>query len=195
MSDSVVIALIGAGALILSGITSAVIAYLGFKITLKTSTEANKEIANVSRENSNLTLKHQSLLRLAEMRQQWIEDLRNSFASFSAKSARRFISLKTSMPEGDADVQYEYCYIILKLNMAEENSLKIKKLMESVIITLNELLVSSQSTSEVIIDKEVVSKFNASMTEFNMIATQIMKLEWERLKSEMIFVAQTNQPN
>src|SRR4051812_30347976 len=65
----------------LSGLLTAIVAVLGFWLTFKTSTAANREIASITKSSKLDELKHLSRIKLADYRMEWIEALRQDSAA------------------------------------------------------------------------------------------------------------------
>lgn len=67
-----------------SGIINAFIAFLGYWITLQTSTKANNEIAAITKQLKLVELENISKIKLAEARISWIEEFRSELAELYA---------------------------------------------------------------------------------------------------------------
>jgi F0F1-type ATP synthase membrane subunit b/b' len=170
-----------AQAAIASGVVSSlvigIIAGLGFWITFKTSTAANERIVNVTRENNFYEMKFRAEIRIAEMRQAWIEDLRQHLAQFAEEA---FKSLIIAQKGGDVfhlRIQYLRSYIRLKINNKEDSHKRLFESIRTIIGLLNAVIDDAES--------QAANEFRDALSNFEQIADAILKEEWQRVKTEI----------
>jgi hypothetical protein len=168
---------------IVSALIIGAIAVLGFWITFKTSIAANERIAAITKQNNFLQLQFAADSRIAEMRQKWIDDLRQHLAEFMAEAATElaFLRFREQPPKGR--LQYLYNYIFLKLNRTEEKHKKIVDLLNQITSTNNHLKRELEKISPEDI-KNATQHFQKAFDELGLITSAVLKEEWIRVKSE-----------
>jgi hypothetical protein len=156
VSDTVYTALI-------SGLVTVILVFLGFWITFKTSTFANKQV-----------MRYQAASKKAEFRQQWIENLRQSVAGYLA-DASTLVHAQTGMisQENYRTLVEKTEYIELLLNHHEDDA---KDLIDKLRLTLDK-------ATTIKIDPK--GDFYKARKEAAAAARKILKAEWEILKSEL----------
>jgi hypothetical protein len=181
LNEGTQIALISAGGVVFSGVISAVIAYLGFKITFKTSTSANERIAAITKENSVLQVRFEAESKIAEMRQKWIDDLRDKLAEFGDETFKA-ASNPTAEAIMKSRLQYLIGYIALKLNQKEAKHRELILKMQNIIEIINDCVSQKKDTKEA---KEKGESLRATLYKIQHISDDILKEEWSRVKSEI----------
>jgi hypothetical protein len=166
-----------------SAIVIGIVAVLGFWITFKTSIAANERIAAVTKQNNFLQLQFASNSKIAEMRQKWIDDLREHLAEFAAEASTEMMLLQFGQQPGKNRAQYLYNYIVLKLNPAEEKYKKIISLLGQMSATNNSLK-SQLQTISADEKKKAIQHFQKVFDELGVVASSVFKEEWIRVKSE-----------
>jgi hypothetical protein len=160
-----------------------IVAVLGFWITFKTSIAANERIAAVTKQNNFLQLQFASNSKIAEMRQKWIDDLREHLAEFAAEASSEMMLLQFGQQPGKNRAQYLYNYIVLKLNPTEEKHKKIISLLGQMSATNNSLK-SQLQTISADEKKKAIQHFQKVFDELGVVASSVFKEEWIRVKSE-----------
>jgi hypothetical protein len=160
-----------------------IVAVLGFWITFRTSIAANERIAAVTKQNNFLQLQFASNSKIAEMRQKWIDDLREHLAEFAAEASTEMMLLQFGQQPGKNRAQYLYNYIVLKLNPTEEKHKKIISLLGQMSATNNSLK-SQLQTISADEKKKAIQHFQKVFDELGVVASSVFKEEWIRVKSE-----------
>jgi predicted RNA-binding protein Jag len=167
-----------------SAVVIGIVAVLGFWITFKTSIAANERIAAVAKQNNFLQLQFSADSKIAEMRQKWIDDLREHLAEYAAEATTEMMLLQFGHQPSKGRGQYLYNYLVLKLNPAEEKHKKIIELLGKMSATNNALKSKLQTISEEE-KKKAIQYFQKLFDELGVVATSVFKEEWIRVKSEI----------
>ncbi len=175
LDKAVQVAVISAAGVVFSGIIASLIAWLGFWITFRTSTAANREVINATKEIKAEEKSIAAASKQAEFRQQWIENLRRAVAHYltTVVSIVDKIDDKLSAERyRESVLQAEY--IELLLNMNEQNSKALVQNMR----TLFEKAVKPPDD----VDQEEVLASRGKVVEA---AQKILKEEWDKLRTEL----------
>lgn len=151
-------------------IATAIIGGGSFYLTYKTSTAATRD-----------ALAHSAEMKITEMRQQWIDDLREHAAKFVAKSSQVIAAARRGALATGDNPQYEYNYITLKLNMNEEKHKSLHRAMNGMGEVTNEFL-QKKSWSKAEVDR-LIKKYDVQQETFLETARAIFREEWERVRS------------
>jgi hypothetical protein len=170
---------------IASPLVIAVVAVLGFWITYRTSTAANREIANITKSAKLNELRHLSKLRAADYRMKWIAAFRREAASllkvqYEISFLKKKKSAERTQQEQDRlrELYYESSELKARLlmrikqNSDDQNELRLEKLLRR--------SVSSDSDKAQDVRKEIRELVRA-----------ILKTEWNRIKSEIGSIIET----
>ncbi|GEM_PF-2701076 len=177
LKEPLQLALINILGLIGSGIVSAIIAYLGFRITLKTSTAANREIAEITKSAKFDELKRQSKLKLADYRMDWIESLRRDSAALY-KVQFEISSLKAKRNRTSEEKEHLRELYFASAELKARILLRLKKDSDD----------ESEKKLEQILRRAVSSdpeKAQESRKELRELTRSILKAEWNRVKAEI----------
>ncbi len=180
LKESLQLALIGAAGVVFSGIIAALVAWIGFWITFKTSTDANREIINATRDVKAEEIAISAAIKQAEFRQQWIENLRAAIARFATTAASLVRKEQAGIPTKKyEELIYQVEYIELMLNMNEEPN-------QTLVADMRELMDKAVRPYDQIDFKELY-KARKKVSES---ARKILKAEWDKLRTELKTVKQ-----
>ena len=161
----------------MSSLIIGLIAVLGFWITFRTSTAANREVIEATKNVSLEGIAISAASKQAEFRQQWIENLRKAMAELLAQIVTlmehdKFTDLVPT--ERYQLIVHKIEYIELLLNMNEEPS----KALSAAIHRLLDLTLRPR-------DKRVPSDIYAARKNVAALTRHILKAEWDKLRTEL----------
>lgn len=178
---------------VVSSVVVGVIAVLGFWITFKTSTAANERIARVTSDNIFYQMKFSAETRIAEMRQAWIDNLREHVAQFCEDTFKAIPFSNNHEALYKLKIQYIRSYIRLKLNSKEEPHKKLIASMGDVIDIINPLIEQKVNVKTEL--GPLLNEYHNAIRKLNEVADAVLKEEWTRVKSEIRAVTEELNAN
>jgi hypothetical protein len=164
---------------IASSFITAIIAVLGFWLTFKTSTAANKEIANVTKGSKLDELKHLSRIKIADYRMEWIDALRNDSAKLY-KIQYEISSLKRKKTSDRSDE--ERTRLLRLYHRSGEVKARILLRIKQYSNDPNELKLEKVLKRAVSEDGDEAQELRREIRE---LTRAILKTEWNRVQAEL----------
>jgi hypothetical protein len=128
-------------------------------------------------------------IRIAEMRQLWIDDLRQHLAQFSEETFQAISLSREEKPAYHLKIVYLRSYIRLKLNTKEEKHQTLMRAISDVIEITNRFVGHQHDRSE---DGKHLSDYNNALARLNTVSDEVLKEEWSRVKAEIRSSTRTN---
>jgi hypothetical protein len=162
----------------ISAVVIGIVAFLGFWITFKTSTAANREIARVTQAAKLDELRHLTRLKLADYRMQWIEALRSEASNlyrvqYEITQLRRLRS-KRNEQQNERLLELYYESSALKSRMLMRIKKETDEPNEREIERLLKKAVNSDAETAIQNRRELRERFRT-----------LFKTEWMRVRSEV----------
>ena len=121
--------------------------------------------------------------KIAEMREEWITDLRTHLARFVSICAAGVSAALHGVEQLKEEVQFDYNYIILNLDPGNSQHQRLIKAMTKVMAIASAAIIEKNFTDEK--KAKVREEFRAAMAEFTSLSHRILEEEWESLKTQL----------
>ncbi|MEL6503374.1 MAG: hypothetical protein AAFQ10_02865 [Pseudomonadota bacterium] len=173
------VAFIGAVALLLNALLSSVIAILVVRMSNARSERDAQRSVNSSDQNFKVQSSLLSNIEIAKMRQNWVNDISEKLAEYGRKQTANFFSLQANENFVES-AQYEYNYLLLKINQEE----KLVSIITSEMNKLQEILDYYRYKRQDI-DNDVEKEFQKTFAKYMVSSNIFLKSEWDKIKGDL----------